>query len=325
MGNPMKLITLTFLLLAGFMLGLGQGAMGPGLIEDAFAGNEHAQMILVEYRLPRLLAALFIGAGLGMSGACLQGVTRNPLADHSLLGMSGFAALFCVVSFYLFSQQNSLMLFLVSFAGAGFAMMLVYVAVGKGAVDSTKLILMGLALNAMASALIALTLNLAPNPFAGFEALRWLLGSLDGIGLQDLPIIATCSLLGLLLLSMTGKGLNLLSLGPDEAISLGLRGRGFILLIILGSGLIIASGVAAAGVVGFVGIIAPHIARAFWGALPSTLLWPSALIGAIITLMADQLVMALDQQIPLQLGVVTGLIGAPFFIYLIGKGHRSWS
>ncbi len=198
-------------------------------------------------------------------------------------------------------------------------------AVGRGALDSTKLILMGLALNSLASAMIALTLNLAPNPFAGFEALRWLMGSLDQVGLMDLPILAMCTMMGLFLLRMTGKNLDLLTLGHDEAVSLGLKGTIFTLLIILGSGLIIASGVASAGVIGFVGIIAPHIARAFWGALPSALLWPSALLGAVITLLADQLVMALDQQIPLQLGVVTGLIGAPFFIYLISKGHRSWS
>lgn len=319
---PMKFLLL--LLLAMFLFSLTQGALGPELFVQALLGDPWAWPIFIEIRFPRPCAAILLGAGLGMAGAAMQGFTRNPLADHSLLGVSSTAALCCVIGFYWVGWSSGWLLFLTALFGSILAIGVIYSLVRYQQLNSTVLILSGVALNALAAALISLFLNLAPSPFAAFEVMRWLLGSVANVKLEDMVWFFPSTLVGLWLISYQGKHLDRLSLGIDEAQSLGTSFVKVGFFLIIGSSLIVASSVAVAGVVGFVGIIVPHLLRLYLGALPSKLLWPSAVGGALLTLFADQLVLHLSGGIPLQLGVVTGLLGAPIFLHVALRGAKQW-
>lgn len=280
-------------------------------------------LIMRELRLPRAALGLMVGAGLGLSGAALQGYLRNPLAEPGLIGVSGAAALGAVIALYGgLSAAFPLALPLMALGFGLGAALLVQALAGAGA-SSITLILAGLAVSSFASALTALALNLAPNPFAASEILYWLMGSLADRSLPQLALAAPFLLAGMALLLALGRSLDALTLGEDAAASLGVSLRRTRLLAVFGVALATGAGVAVAGAIGFIGLVAPHLLRPLVGHRPSRLLPASALGGAALLLASDVAVRVIAPERDLKLGVVTALIGAPFFLRLVWRHRRS--
>lgn len=280
-----------------------------------------AQLILLELRLPRTLLALGIGGFLGLAGAAMQGLLRNPLASPDVTGASAGAALGAVVVAYTVSTTSTAHIAAGAVAGAGGALLLLQALAGRGAATE-RLVLAGVAIAALAGALTTLALSLAPSPYALYDLLFWLMGSLADRSLVHVAIAGPMLIAGSVLLLSTQRGLDALALGEDVAGSLGhdvakLRWR-----IIAGTALGVGGAVAVAGAIGFVGLVVPHLVRPLIGYRPGAALIPSALAGAVLLTAAD-LVVRIDLNGPeLKLGVVTALIGAPFFLLLILR-HRS--
>lgn len=284
--------------------------------------GEAATLILREIRLPRAALGLLIGTGLGLSGAALQGYLRNPLAEPGLLGVSGAAALGAVLALYTgLSAAFPLALPLMALAGALAATLLVQALAGTGS-SSITLILAGLAVSSLASELTALVLNLAPNPFAASEIVHWLLGSLADRSLPHLYLAAPFILAGCALLLALGRTLDALTLGEDAAASLGVSLSRTRALAVAGTALAVGAGVAVAGAIGFADLIVPHLLRPFVGHRPARLLPASALGGAALLLAADVAVRLIAPERDLKLGVLTALVGAPFFLHLIRRHRR---
>jgi iron complex transport system permease protein len=282
-----------------------------------------AWIIVEQIRLPRAILALTIGATLGLAGAALQGLLRNPLAEPGLIGVSGCAALGAVIAFYTgLSATFALALPLGGIAGAFLAVAAIYALAGRESSILT-LILAGVAVNTFAGALTTLALNLSPNPYAAFEIFFWLLGSLSDRSMQHVALAVPLMALGWVLLFTTGRALDALTLGEDTARSLGFR-LGYVQArIVIGTALAVGAAVAVSGIIGFVGLVVPHLLRPFVGYRPGRLLLLSALGGAVLTLAADIAVRFMLDGPELKLGVLTALIGAPFFLYLVIQTRRS--
>jgi iron complex transport system permease protein len=310
-----------------FAASLFVGPAGLGIGESLaalFAGRgEAATLVMREIRLPRAVLGMLIGAGLGISGAALQGYLRNPLAEPGLIGVSGMAALGAVLALYTgLSATVPLALPLMALAGALTATLLVQALAGAGGTSLT-LILAGLAVSSLASALTALVLSLAPNPFAMSEIVHWLLGSLADRSMPHLALAAPFILTGIALLLTLGRALDALTLGEDVAASLGVSPGRTGLIAVGGTALAVGAGVAVAGAIGFVGLIVPHVLRPLVGHRPARLLPASALGGAVLLLAADLGVRLIAPERDLKLGVLTALVGAPFFLHLVWRHRRS--
>ncbi|WP_029623799.1 FecCD family ABC transporter permease [Sphingomonas sp. PAMC 26617] len=288
-----------------------------------FAGGRDGA-ILFELRLPRALLGLGIGAMLGLSGAVLQGYLRNPLADPAVVGVSSSAALGAVVAIVFGIAESPILLFLCAMAAAGVAMALLAALTWRRA-SSVQFILAGTVLASLAGALTAFVISIAPNPYAVAEVLDWLMGALTDRGMSDVQIAFPFLLLGGGVLSLTGRALDALALGEDTARSLGVRLGRVQALVVVGTGLGVGACVAATGVVGFVGLIVPHVLRPWFGARPSALLLPSALGGAVLVLVADSLCRLAPGPGEVRLGVAMAMIGAPFFLWLLLRGRMTWS
>lgn len=289
-------------------------------LQDSLAGRHSAGAIILEQlRLPRALLGLLVGGVLGLSGATLQGYMRNPLADPGILGVSGGAALGAVCVFYTGLMQLSLIaLPLGGLIGAFAAVALLMLLVGNGGV--LVLLLAGAALSGFTAALTALTLNLVPSPYASFEIMHWLMGSLTDRTFTDVAICLPGSILGVALMLTTGRALDALTLGEDVASSMGfaLTGwRGVQMRVVLGTALAVGSCVAVSGAIGFVGLVVPHLLRGWTGYQPSRLLWPSFWGGAALLLVADNIVRMTASGPELQLGVLTALVGSPVFFHRV--------
>ncbi len=291
---------------------------GCGLLVGAAGFGVPDPLILLQLRLPRTGLALLVGGGLGLSGAVLQGALRNPLADPGLLGIGGCAGLGAVVAFYWgLSAAFAPALPLAGLAGAAIGCAFLLGVAGRD-VSGPSLILAGVALSAIAAALLALALTLAPNPYALAEITFWLMGGLDDRSLVHLALAAPPILLGVGLLLRLGPGLDALSLGEEVAASLGVPMNRTLRLAALGVALAVGAGAAVAGGIGFVGLVVPHLLRPWLGERPAALLPAAALGGAALLLAADLLARLLPLLLPLaaepRLGVITALIGAPFLI-----------
>lgn len=285
-------------------------------LTDLLAGRHTAGAIIVErLRLPRTLLAIMVGGTLGLSGAVLQGYLRNPLADPGILGVSGGAALGAVSVFYTGLMQVSIAaLPLGGLTGALGAAIVLMGLVGRG--GTLVLLLAGAALSSFAAALTALVLNLVPSPYASFEIMHWLMGSLTDRTFTHVWICLPGVVCGTLLMLSSGRVLDALTLGEDVAESLGFRlhgPRGVQTRIVLGAALAVGSCVAVSGAIGFVGLVVPHLLRPLTGYQPSRLLAPSFLGGSLLLLLADMVVRLVAVGPELQLGVLTALVGAPVF------------
>ncbi len=281
--------------------------------------------IVTELRLPRAILGLAIGTGLGLSGAVLQGYLRNPLADPAVVGVSSSAALGAVAAIVLGVGGGSFGMFACAMLAAAASMALL-AALTWRAQSSVQFILAGTVLASLSGALTAFLISLAPNPYAVAEAIEWLMGALTDRSADDVRLAVPFIAIGSLLLLFTGRALDALTLGEAAARSLGVRLGRVQALIVLGTGLTIGASVAVTGVVGFVGLVVPHLLRPVFGHRPSQLLLPSALGGAALVLVADSLCRLAPGAGEVRLGVVMAQIGAPFFLVLLLRGGgRSWN
>ena len=283
--------------------------------------SPEAALILGELRLPRALLALVVGSGLGVSGAAMQGYLRNPLADPGLFGIAPGAALGAVLSFYFGLAAQPFLLPAFALVGAAGAMALLALIAGRA--GSTALFtLTGMMIASLAGALSSLAISLSPNPFALSEIVTWLMGALTDRSWREVWIAAPPTLLGIVLLLSAGRGLDALTLGEAAARSLGVEPRRLQWLVVTGVGLTVGAGVAVVGIIGFVGLMVPHLLRPFTDHRPSTLLLPSALGGALLLLVADCLCRIVPMQSELRLGIALSLLGAPFFLALLLRLRR---
>jgi iron complex transport system permease protein len=291
---------------------------GPAQILEMMARGESdlAWLIVSEVRLPRTLLALLVGAILGMAGAALQGYLRNPLADPGVIGVTTSASLGAVIALYTgLSSAIPLALPLMGIAGGvGCALVLLALA-GRGGM--LTLVLAGVAISSLCAALMSLILNFSPNPYAAAEIVFWLMGSVTDRSMDHVALAAPLIGLGALMLLLAARPLDALSLGEDAAASLGVSLARTRLLVIGGASVGVGAGTAVCGGIGFIGLVAPHLLRPLVGHRPGRLLAASALGGAGLLTLADILVRLLPTGFELKLGVVTALIGAPFFLWLI--------
>ena len=263
-----------------------------------------------------------VGATLGLSGAALQGWLRNPLAEPALLGVSASASLGAVIAIYTgFSALFPLGLPLAALAGAVAAVLVVQAMAGLRG-GSLTVILAGIAVSSLASAMTALALNLSPNPFAALEIMFWMLGSLTDRSMTHVWLAAPFMLVGWAMLASLGRALDALTLGGDAAASMGVDMRRVQFLAVFGTAASVGAATAVAGVIGFVGLVVPHMLRPLVGSRPSRLLPASALGGACVLLAADTLVRVIAPERDLKLGVLTAIVGAPFFLWLVYKTRR---
>ena len=275
-----------------------------------------AAAIVTELRLPRAVLALEVGAALGLSGAVLQGITRNPLAEPGLLGVSAGAALGAVIAIYFgLATHFATAAPMLGLLGALLASWLTF-ALGSGG-GTITLVLAGAAVSALAAAGISLALNLAPNPYAAYEIMTWLLGSLSDRSWLQVLLVTPFIVVGGALLFSTTRGLDALALGEAQAQSLGINLRRLYVFAILGTALAVGASTAVTGAIGFIGLVAPHMVRPLVNHQPSRVLLPAALSGALLLLMADVATRLIQVGSELKLGVLTSLIGTPFFFWLV--------
>ncbi|MBT9383433.1 iron ABC transporter permease [Pseudooceanicola sp. CBS1P-1] len=318
------LLLLATLLLALLSLSTGPVALSPlqGLKALLLGGDGPLPVILRAIRLPRTLLAVMIGGSLGLSGAALQGYLRNPLAEPGVIGISGAAALGAVLAIQTgLAALFALALPLAALGGALIAVLVLLGMSGRRA-GSLTLILSGIAISALTGAATSLVLNLSPNPFATSEIVFWMMGSLADRSMSHVWLAAPFMALGLILFLPVGRGLEALTLGEDAAASLGIALPALRLRIVLGTACMVGAGTAVAGSIGFVGLVVPHLLRPLVGARPGRLLWASMLGGAVMVLAADVAVRLILPDRDLKLGVLTALIGAPFFLHLVWATRR---
>lgn len=322
MSRSGKLLLLVAATCAGFALALVAGKVWVPL--DAWVGSDPRWPIIVELRIPRALLGLLVGAGLGLSGAVLQGLLRNPLADPAVVGVSSAAALGAVAAIVFGTSLGAWGAFGGAMAAAGGAMALL-AALTWRTQDVVSFVLAGTVLASLCGALTAFLISLAPNPYAVAAAIDWLMGALTDRSWDDLSRAAPFILAGMACLFATAPALDALTLGEDGARSLGISVQRTQGLAILGVGLAVGASVAVTGVVGFVGLVVPHLLRPVFGARPAALLLPSALGGAALVLIADSLCRLAPGAGEVRLGVAMALIGAPFFLWLLARQEgRGW-
>ena len=279
-------------------------------------------LIITQLRLPRTILGVLIGAALGLSGAVMQGYLRNPLADPGLFGVSSSAALGAVASLYFGLAGLAFVLPLFALVGAGIGMALLALLAGRAG-SLTLFTLAGMLLSSLTGALTALLISLAPTPFASSEIVTWLMGAITDRSWDDLAIAMPFMLAGMLLLAFTGRALDALTLGETAARSLGINTARLQMQVVLGVGLCVGASVAAAGIVGFVGLIVPHLVRPLAGHRPSAVLLPAALAGAVLVVLADCFVRVMPSTTELRLGIAMSLLGAPFFLALLYRMRRT--
>jgi len=318
---------LGFVTMALFILSLTVGpagiAFGDSIAALFSAKRDGIALIMQEIRLPRAILGLMIGATLGLSGAVLQGYLRNPLAEPGLLGISASASLGAVLSIYTgLSAAFPLGLPLAALAGAVVAVIVVQAMAGMRG-GALTIILAGVAVTSFAGATTSLALNLSPNPFAALEIMFWMLGSLSDRSMVHVWLAGPFMLAGCLMLAGLGRSLDALTLGSDAAASMGVEMRRVQFLAVFGTAAAVGAATAVAGAIGFVGLVVPHILRPLVGARPSRLLPVSALGGACVLLAADILVRVIAPERDLKLGVLTAIVGAPFFLWLVYRTRRS--
>ncbi len=302
----------------------GYAPLGFGAVWQGITGaDDLARIIVWDIRAPRLVLGLLVGASLGMGGAVLQGLFRNPLAEPGVVGVAPAAGLGAVIAIYFgWSAGGEWIVPLAAMAGAALAMgLLLLIALGEASI--LTLVLAGAGLSSLCVALISLALNFAPNPFALSEIVYWLMGSLKDRSWDDVITAAPFIAAGLALMPMAARGLDALALGEDVAASLGVPLMRLSAIAIAGVTLSAGAATAATGAIGFVGLIAPHAMRPFAGHEPGRLLWPSAFAGAALVTAADVAVRLIGGTPELMLGVVVALVGAPLFVHILFSTRRA--
>ena len=297
---------------------LGSTALPADRLLSALFGGANAgdRLVVWQIRLPRAIAAYIVGAALGISGAALQGLLRNPLAEPGVLGVSASASLMATFSLYYgIATITPWALPIAAIIGALTATAVITIAALRTQ-SVVTLILIGVGLSSFAGAAMSLLMNLAPNPFSLSDMINWMLGSVANRSFDEIRLAAPFILAGGLILFATRRGLSALTLGEEAASGIGLDLRRQRIATVVGAGLATGGVVALAGAIGFVGIVAPHIIRPFVGHDPARSLIPSALLSGLILVVADIFVRLIPTSSELKLGVVAALIGAPAFVWI---------
>jgi iron complex transport system permease protein len=317
--NRKLILSLLAALVAATILSLLAGKVW--IPPSAFVLGDERWPIIAQLRLPRTLLALLVGAGLGLAGAAMQGYLRNPLADPGLFGVSAGAALGAVLAIFFGLAATPHILSACALAGAAAAMALLSLIAGQ----SGSIILFtlgGVVISSLAGALTALVISLAPTPFASGQIIEWLMGALTDRSWNDFAVAAPLIAAGALVIASAARSLDALTLGESAARSLGVDPQRLQWQIVIGVGLIVGASVAAAGVIGFVGLIVPHLVRPLTSRRPGAVLLPSALAGALLLCLADAAVRAAPTVSELRLGIAMSLLGGPFFLALLLKMRR---
>ena len=286
-------------------------------LKALISGEGPLGTVMQEIRLPRAILAVLIGGSLGLCGAAMQGYLRNPLAEPGLIGISGSAALGAVLSLQTgFAAAFWLALPLSALGMSFLAVLLIMLLAGKQG-RSLTLILAGIAISALAGAMLSLVLNLSPNPYATAEIVFWMMGSLADRSFNHVWLALPFCVVGSVMLLSIGPALNALTLGEDTAQTMGISLVNTRYILVIGVAAMIGATTAVAGAIGFVGLVVPHILRRWVKSQPSRLMWASMLGGAALVLAADILVRLVLPDRDLKLGVVMAILGAPLFLHLI--------
>lgn len=306
--------------LLAILFGLSLLTPAGDLFAVARADRELAQIIVFEIRLPRAALALLYGAVLGASGAAVQALFGNRLASPDITGTSGGAALGAVVSAYLLGATSPLGFALGGVGGAGAALGLLLALAGLRA-DAATLLLAGVAISALTGAATAVALALAPSPFAFYDAFDWLMGSLVDRSLPQAGMAAAGTAIALAMLWSQVPALDRLALGEEVAESLGDDLARTRMIVIVATAIGVGACVSICGAVGFIGLVAPFVARRLTGHHPGRAVWPAAAIGAALLLGADLLVRLAPMGRALPVGVVTAILGTPVFAWLVVRSR----
>lgn len=314
----MMIILLFLVMLVCVIISIGFGALyiAPGdVIKNLFGISSDYQFIIQKYRLARVILAVLAGAGLGVSGAILQGVIRNPLASPDVIGITKGASLAAMVVILLFPAAPLIVLPLSAFAGAGLVAVLLMVFVRKKNARPSTIALVGIALGAICHA--GMQYMMVKFPGDVNAALIWVTGSLWGRSWDEIKLLAPWLALCMPILFLLAAKLDLMSLGDELVDGLGERSARLRFMLIFVAVGLAGSCVAVVGSIGFVGLIAPHIARRLVGTKSKYLLPASGLAGSIILLAADSLGRGLMPPVEIPAGILTAIIGAPYFLYLL--------
>ena len=312
-----------------FSASLGDSFISPIKVFQTFIGqgSELDQLIIVDFRLPRIFMAAFAGMALAAAGAILQGIIKNPLASPDIIGISagGGAA---VVSFLaIFSDSNHSLtvsiewLPLAGFIGATFVGVIVYLFAWKDGVTPNRLVLIGIGVSAFMQAITTMLMIVGPI-YQASEANKWITGSVKSANWEQVQIIVPVIVALLLITFFITRQLNVQELGDDSAASLGQSVQKTRLLLILLSSTLVASAISFAGAIGFVGLMAPHIARRIVGPSFGILIPTSAAIGALLVMIADIIGRTAFSPLEVPAGVFTAAIGAPYFVYLLFRNPK---
>ncbi|WP_306003768.1 iron ABC transporter permease [Brevundimonas sp. C43] len=279
--------------------------------------------VLWQVRAPRAVCALIVGSALGLAGAVMQGLLRNPLADPGVLGVSATAALGAALAIVLGAAAVPGLVEVSALAGAALAGGLLIVA-SKAMRAPEALILFGVALSSFAGAATALIFNLSPSPIASAEVMSWLLGSVQNRSWIDVAWVTPVVIVAGVFAALSGAGLRMLTLGDEGAAASGLNMGQLRAFALIAAALATGAAVAVAGVIGFVGLAAPHLVRAAVRGDAKRILAPSALAGGLMLIVADLLARLTPTDQELKLGVFTALIGAPLFALIAWRAAREW-
>ena len=301
--------------------------------ETAFSGAQYAAAfsdprsgpaeVLWQVRAPRAVCALVVGAALGLAGAVMQGLLRNPLADPGVLGVSATAALGAALAIVLGAAALPGLIEVSALAGAALAGALL-IAASRAMRAPEALILFGVALSSFAGAATALIFNLSPSPIASAEVMSWLLGSVQNRSWIDVAWVTPAVIVAAVFAGLSGSGLRMLTLGDEGAATSGLNMGRIRVFALIAAAVATGAAVAVAGVIGFVGLAAPHLVRAAVRGDAKRILAPSALAGGLMLIVADLLARLTPTDQELKLGVFTALIGAPLFALIAWRAAREW-
>ena len=324
-AGVMAVLVAVVIVLLLISLGVGPVRLSPiDVIDGLIGGGSDVQQVIVrEIRLPRAILAFAIGGILGLSGAALQGLLRNPLASPSLFGAPQSAAFGAVLVIALGLADVRSWALPVAAIVAAFGSVFALLAIAGRNAGLLILILAGLALSSLAGAATALVMNLSSNPFVVLEIAFWLLGSLEDRSFQHVVLALPFIVAGAILLLGQRNAFRALSLGEEAAQSLGVDVSRLRLMVISGVALGVGGAVAVSGTIGFIGLVAPHLIRPLIGHDPTRLLVPSALAGSALLLAADIAVRLIPSTSDIKVGVLTSIIGVPFFLYLIMRERRA--
>ncbi|WP_339261622.1 iron ABC transporter permease [Lysinibacillus sp. FSL K6-3209] len=328
-SKKLTIISLIALFTFFFSASFGDSFINPLKVIQAIIGqgSEFDQLIIIDFRLPRIFIAAFAGIALAVAGAILQGIIKNPLASPDIIGISAGGGAAVVGFLALFSDSNHSLtvsiewLPLAGFIGATVVALIVYIFAWKDGVTPNRLVLIGIAVSAFMQAITTMLMIIGPI-YQASEANKWITGSVKSADWNQVQIIVPLIILLLFITVFITRQLNVQELGDDTAASLGQTIQKTRLFLLLLSSSLVASAIAFAGAIGFVGLMAPHIARRIVGPSFGVLIPTSAFIGALLVMVADIIGRTAFSPLEVPAGVFTAAIGAPYFIYLLLRNTK---